>query len=259
MQKRQSSTSATLLMSVRFGSNVCPPLQRDLSKTSNTKNQHGVLNSTVSNLWSPADLLIMQQRHSLATCHSSLLLYPNEGFIIRWVFFFLLDDEQGSCCIPECDVFTSKDFWRHLSVWKLLTLLCCWRLIEMTRMLYNLLPFLFFRKKWIEFLSESMQSRVTGQKYYRYFALCLWNILQRIVILNTCYHQNVFYVCIYVYIFESVYFPHSAQFYKLSVVETGQSVREHHVWMLENCCNLDSSHQLSTLMSDFVFVFSKRS
>lgn len=210
MQKRQNSTRATLLMTVRIGSNVCVLLCSETFPRPPTPRT-----STAS--WTPPSPTSNHQL-ILWSCSSATASLPftlhcfriqmKVLIFVECIFFFLLDDEQGSCCIPECDVFTSKDFWRHLYVWKLLTLLYRSRLIEMTRMSYNLLPLLFFRKKWIEFLSESMQSRVTGQKYYRYFALCLWNILQRIVMLSTCYHQNVFYVCIYVYIFESVHFPH---------------------------------------------------
>lgn len=163
------NTSATLLMMVRIGSDACVLLCSETFPRPPTPRT-----STAS--WTPPSptsdqqLILWSRSSATASLPFTLHCFCIQMKVLIFVeCFFLLDDEQGSCCIPECDVFTSKDFWRHLYVWKLPTLLYRSRLIEMTRMLYNLLPFLFFRKKWIswvelriEFLSESMQSRVTG-------------------------------------------------------------------------------------------------
>lgn len=104
-----------------------------------------------------------------------------------------------------------------------------------------------------------MQSWVTVQKYDRYFALCLGNILQRIVILSTRYTRMCFYVCIYVYIFVSVYFPQilhsftSCRLLKLAVcprashTDAGQQLKFRFITQSQN----------TNAWLFFVFVFSK--
>lgn len=61
--------------------------QRDLSKASDAKIQHGILNSTTTNLWPlRSDWLKLRSRStSVTTFHSDLLVHVNEGINILCV------------------------------------------------------------------------------------------------------------------------------------------------------------------------------
>lgn len=61
--------------------------QRDLSKASDAKIQHGILNSTTTNLWPLRSDWLKFRSHStsVTTFHSALLVHVNEGINILCV------------------------------------------------------------------------------------------------------------------------------------------------------------------------------
>lgn len=98
-----------------------------------------------------------------------------------------------------------------------------------------------------------MQSEVTGQMYYKYFALCFTKYIEaHCVILHKHTHCSI-KLCIFIYVFvyisvSAVLFIESALFDKdVSCLNRPDCWLKYVMLVLRNTLNIAKSHQVSTL------------